>query len=250
MSTLPMSLVCIFCAVAGRLGLRTYMIGFPGRILAKVAGWGTSDGSEEKPLPEEEQHFIDVFDKGQILARSDLLTRLSHAGLPHEDLSHFLQPARPQELVARVARNIVNSLQLERGGIMHDSETSKSAHAAVAALLFLQPNNLIDALPNLLHQFPMDVYSIEKDYVPVVMREGLEGIMMADRLRQIQRHILERDAQPIEPRFREGERDPEKGDDKPILHSIGTIFRHRKWQYVGVIKSWVSRRGPAVSPEV
>jgi hemimethylated DNA binding protein len=84
----------------------------------------------------------------------------------------------------------------------------------------------------------MDVYSIESDYIPVVTREGQEGLHMADRLRTLQRLLLERDSADILPRLREAER---TSDDKEIQHHIGTVFRHRRWGYVGVIKRWDPR---------
>ena len=250
MRTLPMSLVCIFCSILDRLGLLSSVIAFPQRILCRISGWkGNGVSPARQDSAETEDHIIDVFEGGRTLGRDEINARLADIGLPPSHASHFLRPARASELVARVGRNIIQSLQRADGGISAGSNaTSRSAHAAVAALLFLQPNNLIDALPNLLHQFPMDVYAIEHDYIPLVVREGLDGeggSAMADRLRHIQRSMLEKDEAPIVPRLREQERKPELGDDKPILHHIGTVFRHRKWGYIGVIKRWVRTHASA-----
>lgn len=233
--TLPMSLVCIFCAVAQRLGLRASMIAFPSRIIARISGWASSNEDEQQ------SYILDIFEGGRVLSQEDIITRLSFVGIPANHAEHFLRSANPNELVARVGRNIIQSLQRDEEGAHGGNDTSRSAHAAVAALLFLQSNNLIDALPNIIQQFPMDVFSIEQDYIPVVTREGREGLLMADRLRSVQRAMLERDVAEIQPRLREKERKPELGDDKEILHRIGTIFRHRRWGYVGVIVRWDPR---------
>lgn len=230
-----MSLVCIFCAVAQKVGLRTSMIAFPSRIIARIAGWA------DKPEEGQEVHVLDIFEGGRVLSPEDINTRLSFVGIPANHAYHFLRPASPNELVARVGRNIIQSLQRDDEGAHGGNDTSRSAHAAVAALLFLQPNNLIDALPNILQQFPIDVYSIEQDYIPVVTREGREGMLMGDRLRTLQRVLVERDASEVQPRLREQEKNAEKGDNKDITHHIGTVFRHRKWGYVGVITRWDPR---------
>lgn len=247
-----MTLVCIFCSIASRLGLRAFIIGFPQRILCRIEGWACGpDGAVEESFPPSISHgtstlpfyVCDIFDGGKVLSNDELHRRLANIGIPPTQAGNFLHAARPSELVARTARNIITSLQQDDGDLSSHMETSRSAHAAVAALLFLQPNNLVDALPNILLQFSIDVYSIEQDYIPVVLREGAEGLLMADRLRKIQRAILERDAQEIVPRFRAAEREPEKGDDKEIMFKIGTIFRHRRWGYTGVIRRWVSFPG-------
>lgn len=225
-----MSLVCIFCAIAHRLGLRASIINFPNRILARIEGW------MDMEVEDCESFIIDVFEYGEPLSPTEINNRLSFIGIPQTSAANFLHSASPSEVITRVGRNIIESLTREEGGIVGSNDNSRSAHAAVAALLFVQP--MVDALPNILYQFPMDVFSIERDYIPIVQREGVEGFLMADRLRMTQRSILERDAQPIEPRLRAQER---KEDDKEVLYHIGTIFRHRRWGYIGVIKRWDPR---------
>jgi F-box protein 21 len=231
-STLPMSLVCIFCAIAHRLGLKASILNFPSRILARVEGW--MDVDDDQP-----EYVIDVFEHGQVLSETEIADRLRFIGIPQSSARNFLHSATPSEIITRVGRNIIESLTREEGGIVGSNDNSRSAHAAVAALLFVQP--MVDALPNILYQFPMDVFSIERDYIPIVQREGVEGLLMADRLRATQRSILERDSQTIQPRIRAQEIDPEKGDNKNIEYHIGTVFRHRRWGYIGVIKRWDPR---------
>ena len=235
-----MTLVCIFCGIAQRLGLNASLIGFPQRIICRISGW-TSISSSPHRTEAPTSYILDIFDDVRVLSAEEIHSRLEFLGIPVAHAENFLHAARPTELVARVGRNIITSLQQEHDGATTQMDTSRSAHAAVAALLFLQPNNLVDALPNILHQFPMDVYSIEKDYIPVVLREGVEGLYMADRLRRIQNTILQKDACTIQPRLREQEKNPELGDDKDIIYKIGTIFRHRRWGYTGVIRRWVRK---------
>lgn len=229
-----MSLVCIFCAIAYRLGLKASIINFPNRILARIEGWKDLEENEQQ-----DSYILDIFEYGEVLSEADITNRLSFIGIPQTSARNFLHSAAPSEVVTRVGRNIIESLTREEGGIVGSNDNSRSAHAAVASLLFVQP--MVDALPNILYQFPMDVFSIERDYIPIVQREGVEGFLMADRLRLTQRSILERDAQPIQPRIRAQELKPEEGDDKDIEYHIGTIFRHRRWGYIGVIKRWDPR---------
>ena len=235
LSTLPMSLVCIFSAIAKRLGLRTSIIGFPQRILCRIGGWRGQDASSSR------QYVVDIFAGGNALPDTELNARLGAIGIPPSSLGNFVHDASPVELVARVSRNIITSLQHNEFGASSNTESTRSAHAAIAALLFLQPNNLLDALPNMLHQFPLDVYSIERDYVPVLLRETDDGLLMASRLRRIEREILERDATDVLPRLRQQQRKVDEGDIQDIIHHIGTVFRHRKWGYVAVIRRWDPR---------
>lgn len=240
-----MTLACFFCAIAQRLGLRAYIVGFPQRILARISGWVSQDGESSDSA---ESFVLDVFESGRVLEPAELDERLQMIGIPVAQRQNFLHNATSSELVARVARNIITSLQQDDGFMRHAVATSRGAHAAVSALLFIQPGALIDALPNLLQTFPMDVYAIEKDYVPVVLREGVEGLVMADHLRRLQQRIFEQDAREIRPRLREEERDASKGDDKVVEHYIGTVFRHRKWGYTGVIRDWVGHNIKATCP--
>lgn len=244
MSTLPMSLVCIFCAIATRIGLEADVVGFPGRILCRVSGWtadklpSTTDDAEAS---ETTFHVLDIFDDGAVLTEDEISRRLSAIGIPPSQAGNFLRQASPQEIVARIARNIITSLNAEDVTQSTVSDTRRSAHAAVAALVTLQPNNLIDALPNMLHQFPADVYSIKNNYVPLARRQGIESDILVERLMRVHNSILEADAKAPEPRFRQQERNIALGDDKDVLHYVGTIFRHRRFGYVGIIKSWDPR---------
>ena len=235
--SLPMTLVAIFCAVANRLGLKAMLVGFPQRILCRVSGWTPAAAGEE-----DEFYMFDIFDGGTVLTRQELFLRLHGAGVPGADIGMFLSPARPSDIVARVARNIFTGLNRDRGPVGGPSAASRSLHAALAALIFFQPNNAAEMLPDLLYQFPMDVHAISHDYSPILMGSGAQNAAaMTDKIMSVYHSILQRDAAPPAARLRESERREDLGDTQSILHHIGTIFRHRRYGYVGVIKKWDPR---------
>jgi len=95
----------LWLELAAGLGLDAKGLGFPGHFLVKV----------RLPFPHEGQVVIDPF-TGQSLGKEDLMGRLAplHAesglirdgAVSDELLQHYLRPATPREIVARMLRNL------------------------------------------------------------------------------------------------------------------------------------------------
>jgi regulator of sirC expression with transglutaminase-like and TPR domain len=102
---IPISLAVIWLELALGLGLDASGVSFPGHFLLKV----------KLPFPHEGQVVMDPF-TGQSLSKEDLSERLAplHAetGLVRDGdvsdalLKHYLRPATPREIVARMLRNL------------------------------------------------------------------------------------------------------------------------------------------------
>lgn len=94
--TLPMSLVCIFCAIARRLpanyGIEVCPVGFPGVMLAGIREKGT-----------EEWTYVNVsVDGGKILRQEEMRAMLDTMGVAFDP--EFLRPATAREMVCAGVR--------------------------------------------------------------------------------------------------------------------------------------------------
>ncbi|GAA5839171.1 hypothetical protein JCM11251_003695 [Rhodosporidiobolus azoricus] len=226
--TLPMTLVSIFCSLVRRLplarslGISAKPVGFPGTVLASLTYVTTG-----------ERVFVNVFSNGTIMSMDTLRTMLRAMGqTPSEE---FFRPATAREMCLRVARNILTSVRHgeRRHGqpISHEDATSALYSAAHAFFLLTDHSDAdgdqfatyCDWLVSLCQsEFPLDVSFLEKRVVPLLSprrRDAIEALCEA---------VREEDRTEKE----------KKWVNADIKWKIGTVFHHRLFNYVAVIRGW------------
>ncbi|GAA5897706.1 hypothetical protein JCM6882_000073 [Rhodosporidiobolus microsporus] len=226
--TLPMTLVSIFCSLVRRLPLAKSLkisakaVGFPGTVLACLI----YDNSPERI-------FVNVFSNGTILGVETLKSMLRALG--HPISAEFFRPATAREMCLRVARNILTSVRHgeRRHGepISHEDATSTLYAAAHAFFLLTNRNDVdddqfetyADWLVSLCQaEYPLDVSFLEQRVIPLLpprRRAAVEGLCEA---------LREDDQAEKEKKWVNGE----------IKWRIGTVFHHRLFNYVAVIRGW------------
>lgn len=112
---IPISLAVIWLELASGVGLSVQGVGFPGHFLVKV----------QLKSPNEAQILIDPF-SGQSLGREDLSERLAPwlpgvqltrpNAVSDDALAHFLRPATPREIIARMLRNLQEIYRRQEDG--------------------------------------------------------------------------------------------------------------------------------------
>lgn len=228
-TAIPLTLVAIFCALARRVGLKAYPCGYPGRVLAIVEDQDAMD-----------YRYYDIFCGPGTDPRNDRATLLE--GLP----SDLLGPASTSLMVVRAAKNIVNTLQLpdEIRERLNEEYTEICEHstfyAALTAMVVLRsgfgPVSVM-VVQHMTHQipagFPMDVRFLEEELLPLIIepdsRRLLENVCGALRTEDSTPRTVSRRNCP---------------ENKRVLHRVGTIFKHRRYPYSGVIFGWTNTCQP------
>lgn len=146
-TSLPLTLVAIFVAIARRLGLDAHPVPFPAHVHAWVrVKEHTPDEGEEQ------QHVsIDVYHSATqpILTSADLDPILHAMGTTAQQHPELLAPASTAEMVMRAARNVANSLR--QGGRTASSEIHSrywtvitACYAMVTTITLLSPAHQAD----------------------------------------------------------------------------------------------------------
>ncbi len=116
---IPITLAVIYMELASRLGVAVEGIGFPGHFLVRH---DAVDGPE----------WIDVFDRGRRLSRTDLARRLADDSGETLDDSH-LEPAPPRAILARMLNNLL--------GIASRAEEPERMLRYLDALILVDPDS-------------------------------------------------------------------------------------------------------------
>ncbi|KAL8785936.1 MAG: hypothetical protein Q9213_003085 [Squamulea squamosa] len=244
-AALPLISVAIFCAVSKRLGLHAEPCGFPFHIYAIVIA-PEGQGVDGRPLQDGsagQQLYFDPFRSNQMVPKSDLEAQLKAMGIASIEHEAHLSVASTADMVRRTARNIVTAIQSTRH--IHGASTSAETvfpesdgalYSALWALLILAEEGaprsagaryLPYMLDNVEKQFSMDASLIEKFAIPL-----FEGSHQQDQLSNTIRVMRRGDLMPktVKPR------DPESSQS--VQFRVGQVFRHRRYNYQGVITGW------------
>lgn len=90
---IPITLSLVYLFLARRVGLKMEGVGFPGHFVVRFS---CSD----------EEQFVDAFNRGRVLSRSDCARFLTAAGFEPRP-EHFV-PSPPREILCRMLRNLVH----------------------------------------------------------------------------------------------------------------------------------------------
>ncbi len=262
--SLPIISSAIFCCVGERLGLTCSCCAFPSHVHASViAPPGlTLDGEEEtNPNAEMESMYLDPYGSDEEVTVSDLRVRLVEFGWT-QGAEAFLKTSPVPIIVQRTAQNIkatysrVQSLpdgdpaelEMKRLRAGHpDLNLEAAVYASMWAELMMKQTTSLHWDTNLdafLNRFALswseDAWIVEKYLLPLYdrfiesqphqrQRAGWENVRailgMLDNLDNRQPTVNRRYTQEIRSR---------------VQYKIGQVFRHRRYQYIGIINGWAA----------
>ncbi|KAF7542818.1 hypothetical protein G7Z17_g11247 [Cylindrodendrum hubeiense] len=262
--SIPIISSAIFCCIAERLGLQAQCCSFPTHVHTIVfADHGkTLDGifSTEEGTPRE-MMYLDPYGSDDEIPMAALQTMLSQFGW-QASTDAFLAPVPPISVAMRTARNIrATSARVIESRDQVDPELTQlmsgngsmnmdaAFYSALWAGLLMTPVNVFawdESLEPFLRRFAKswheDAWLVEKYLVPLYdqfaplrdrfARHGPQGW---DDPREILGLVRELDdvTPPVFRRDREGM--------QPVPYKIGQVFRHRRYQWIGVINGWTDQ---------
>ncbi|KAL8798516.1 MAG: hypothetical protein Q9182_006605 [Xanthomendoza sp. 2 TL-2023] len=244
-AALPLISVAIFCALSKRLGLVAEPCGFPFHIYAIIMapeGFGV-DGQPLQEGSDTQRVYVDPFRSDRMISESDLASQLKAMGVASIEHEAHLGVASTANMVRRAARNIIGSIQSTRH--VHDlsipaeslyPDSDSALYSALWALLVLPEDNtprsagaryLPYILDHIEKQFLMDVQLIEKFTIPLFVDSQHQ-----EQLRNTIRVMRAGDLmpKPVKPRRNE--------TSQSVRYKVGQVFRHRRYNYQGVITGW------------
>jgi F-box protein 21 len=261
--SLPLISVAIYCALAKRLGLDARPCGFLFHVYTLIYAPKdyTLDG-KYKPSSTDELDFmyLDPFRSSDEVDPSDLERVLREMGVPTAERSNYLSATTTREMVLRTARNILNSVQTIRqaeagvAGVhaMHGINASwtnaypdmdSSFYATVWASFILSPDEVNETasagpstiprrryLPYLLEYFqnhyPWDITLLERFVFPM-FHDHPEGDALEEFVKV--EHATDRTPKAVKQRTAHA---------SEVKFKVGTLFRHKRYHYEGVITGW------------
>lgn len=243
-TNLPLTATAIFCSLATRIGLSASPCGFPYHVLAIVNDNGR-------------RIYLDPFrGDGKELSVEGLENQLQTLGIDDEK-DEYLRPSVVSEIVLRTARNILESLR-------HTPTTSRepnalvnrnsALYAALMASVLLGPRityNLIQHMAKLIQEeCPMDVMFFEQEIIPQTMLPNCAELLQGTctKLRNI-------DATPNHVNQRSSAEEVKVGHSLTLAeflvpyadldqYRVGTVFKHKRYNYQGVIFGWTRTCNP------
>ncbi|KAK4556424.1 hypothetical protein LTR86_006568 [Recurvomyces mirabilis] len=268
-TSLPLQSVAIYCAICRRLGIDARPSNYPHHVHAVIQTPldTTLDGGPRSATreldydnPADIMH-MDPWRSETELPREALSTRLLQMGAPRAQHSYHLGPSSTLEIALRTGRNIMNSVQQARdlqrqaGG---DDESGEGPsypdidaawYSMLWSMFVLGDTNAAttlhrrrQCLPYLIEHyqahFPEDLGLIETLVIPMLENEREHHVLL---------HLVttartgDANARPISKR---PSRDQLRAGLFPIPGTggvgckIGTVFRHRRYGYEGVVVGW------------
>lgn len=248
-NSLPLISAAIYCYVAQRFGLNASPCGFPFHvhvIIKPVPGYdmdgqNTLDGMEGEPM------YMDPFRSVSETPVSDLQEQLNFLGALTLSQATFLGESRMSEIVLRCGKNILNSVRqipqlpptsLDVWSVKYAALWSTMIFARCSNPGIPVPGETIQLrrhLPWLMEifatEFPSDVYLIEQYLVPL-----FRGLPEYEHLLESVHVMRTGDEMPKQVRRR-------TSGLGSIKYRIGQVFRHRRYEYIGIITGWDTECG-------
>ena len=268
-TSLPLQSVAIYCAVARRLGVNAKPSNYPHHVHAVIeAPAHTSlDGIAREPYTyhddfsheassddgSKETMHMDPWRSAEETPLSQLTGRLSQMGAPANQHLQHLGAASNFDIALRTGRNLMNSVQEARDRLRHGTpaqaypDTESAWYAMLWSMLILgdtTPASTLhrrrQCLPYLIehfqHHFPHDLGLVERLVLPMFVHERESAI-----LTQLITHARIADATPRAPSYRPKTEELRKWlipGVGGVAHRIGTLFKHRRYGYEGMIVGW------------
>lgn len=254
--SIPIISGAIYCALAQRIGLNAQCCNFPGHIHVVVTApaESTLDGvAVAEPKPEiPDRMYLDPFGLEEEVPIERLRSLLSRFGGPdNPDIERAVQPARAVAIINRIGANMSQTFATASEQSDNPSNeifrlicgsNSQNLVACLyasmwAALILTHPDTWAELdffLTRYTRSFPEDAWLVEKFLVPrqphrrVHVGRHANTVGAWDPLRNNQ-YLDMQGAWPVR-------RDKEGGDKVPF--KIGQVFRHKRYQWLGVITGW------------
>ncbi len=254
--------MAIFCSIAERLGLNARPCPFPWHIYAIVhpPEGVTLDGriTESLQTRMQDSMYLDPFRSGQEVLLEDLRARLSRIGEPYSSHHMYIRDSSLAELVHRMGRNIMASVEAFHGRAVGQNQNTRAQHLSTAtafpdmesasygalwALMLFggHPNGgnpvAAVALRNQLRpyivehvetHFPGDVSLVEQ-YIAPLFHNSPQASLLHNTIRVMRAG----DAMPKQV-IRRSNRDTVD----PVKYKVGQVFQHKRYDYLAVITGW------------
>jgi len=254
--SLPLISCVIFCSLMTRLDLDAHCCGMPGHVYAMVLAppGQTLDRQPSQPGSTRHIMYLDPFTHNDEVPTDALRRILDEWGVHRIDQDDILlNPQTTSSVVQRTAKNILStitavrttvgitnqmpSLELRPGGSNNDIEHSFYA-ALWASFMLITPDPwhqrqrrqfiplLIDKFQS---HFPADISLIEKYICPIFETDPRDERSFSEVIRAVK--AADQTAKQVHRRTGVGV----KGGCK---YRVGQVFRHRRYNYTGVIIGW------------
>lgn len=261
--SLPIISCAIYTCLAERVGLRAACCAFPSHVHAMVmAPLGRDlDGKElSPPSTDVDRMFLDPYGSSEEVHFGDLRSRLVEFDWLHGQEA-FLVPAPVPVLVQRVGRNMrmtfhdflhrrQEHLSVEHLAVLRDDRSASrrtvesAVYAAHWANLLMTPvsnfqwdSTLDEFLHYVTHFFPEDAWMVDKYITPLytIYTQSVQPRhrFTLENVPEVLRLLRNSDArQPTSSRRYTQE------IHQNVWYSVGQVFRHRRYGYLGIINGW------------
>ena len=267
-NSVPLISAIIFCYICRRFGLYAEPVSYPNHVHAfvKPPTGLDLDGNllpstfvADPSTPSELTHlFMDPFNSSEPVTLAYLNRQLSFF-LPHSSASarnQYLQPASARDLIFRAAQNILSAPSRYPEPPLFPVSSHAASYAALFAFCILpshshpaQLNQHIALLAqHLIEHFELDVQLFEHHVLPLTtmmahahaFRELISNLKVADKQspKPKRRRIPVMRSEVAEPSLAPPPYDDDWRDNARVKYSIGSVFRHRRRDYLAVIYGW------------
>jgi F-box protein 21 len=224
--TLPMSLACVFVALARRVGLRASPVNMPRHLFVVVDGFLDSSHISSNPDP----FYLDAYsDDRPILDRQALVDFVVDLNMPPVLTDDLLVPADSVSMALRTSRNIFASVRQHDGSARTLIGSAYAAAAARAMLSdsFAERSQAAGWIAPMIRQaFPLDVGLLETTFAPLAT-EATYLLNIAKEVRD-----ADEDGAPVTCKRRS------HPANVNVRFRVGQVFRHRQQGYLAVVTGW------------
>ncbi|EIW87019.1 YccV-like-domain-containing protein [Coniophora puteana RWD-64-598 SS2] len=220
--SIPLSLVFVFVCIARRLGIHASAVDFPGRVLAHV----------RSPHEEVTDIFVDVFgsETQAILSVTlDIPRLLMESGVLPSAMEQYISPARTHAMLVRASRNILASFSvLQTDMMLSEADIHTAFYAGLTVnLLFTSDRRFLFNMMRHIDRFPLDIPAVlVKSLAPV-----LNSIARNQLLEMTQKALEAEEEENSQVHLR-------SGGEVQIQFFVGTVFRHKRFDYIGYVIGW------------
>lgn len=261
--SLPIISCAIYTCLAQRVGLRVACCAFPTHVHSMVMaplGYDLDGEKLSPPSTDVDRMFLDPYGSSEEVHLGDLRSRLVEFDWAHGQEA-FLMPAPVPVLVQRVGRNMRMSFHdfvhrrqehrsVEHLAVLSDcrAPTRRTVEGAVYAAhwanLLMTPvsnfqwdSTLDEFLHYVTHFFPEDAWLVERFITPLydIYTQSVQPRhrFTLENVPEVLRLLRNSDArQPTSSRRYTQE------IHQNVWYTVGQVFRHRRYGYVGIINGW------------
>lgn len=203
----------VFVALARAVGIHASPVSFPSRVLVHVTS----------PNEDIDDFFVDPFKPGILTLRDDIPVLLRRHGISPANMMEHITPCGARDMLLRTARNIFSFSQEDR-----DQQPGARSAGLLAHTIFLVFTGDIRLVMPMFPYIdgPLDCATFLEDALAEVLVNGGHE-ESARHLQQLCESTLSREAEEAKRVF--------KRTSANIQYFVGSIFTHRKYEYVGCV---------------